>query len=189
MKRSNWLLLLLLAIVISVYYLVMNGKKDATEDLALDSTQTAYLIQETGSILQVIRIYDNDYHIVEMNRDLDGTWTVSLPASGEADQSVVSATESQLGSLQIVADLGSVTNLADFGILVPGYTVKLTYDNGIQHKIEIGNKTPTNNGYYVQLDDGSISIVSQYSIDALVNFIDNPPYPATPIMESTNTTP
>lgn len=189
MKRSNWLLLLILAILIGAYFLIKNDKGEATDDLVPDSTQASYLIQETDSVLQIIRIYDNDYHIVEMSRELDGTWIVSLPTSGAADQSAVTAAESQLSALQIITDLGSVTNLADFGILVPEYTVKLTYDNGIQRKIEIGSKTPTNNGYYVQLDDGSISIVSQYSIDAIVKLIKNPPYPATPTMESTNTTP
>lgn len=91
MKRSNWLLLILLGIVIGAYYLIQNNKSEATEDLTPDSTETEYLLQETDSVLQIIRIFDNDYHIVEMSRDLDGSWIVSIPDSGEADQSAVTA--------------------------------------------------------------------------------------------------
>lgn len=185
MKRSNWVLLVLLAIAVGTYFLVKDlGEKKAAEATPTAAASTSYLVQETDTILQTVRIYDHDYHIVEMARDQAGLWTVSLPTVSAADQSLAGEAESQIGSLRIVSDLGAVSNLADFGLLAPAYTVKLGYANGVRHKIEVGNLTPTSSGYYVQFDDGAVYVISQYNLDPILNLITRPPYPPTPVPEA-----
>lgn len=184
MKRSNWILLILLALSIGAYFLIKaNADKNAAEETPVAASNL--LIEATGDVLQRIRIYDNDYNIVELVRDENALWTVSLPTAGEADQSLASAAETQLGALGITSQLGMVANFGDFGLEFPAYTIKLTYYSGAQHKIEVGDLTPTNTGYYVQLDDGDVYVVSQYSLDSILGLIRNPPYPPTPTPEPT----
>jgi hypothetical protein len=65
------------------------------------------------------------------------------------------------------------------GLEIPAYTLELGFISGKSHKIEIGNITPTNSGYYIRYDDGEIYVISQTGIDALVNLLIAPPYPAT----------
>lgn len=179
MKRSNWILLLLLAISIGVYFL-LKAKADKNAAEETPTATSSLLINAAGDVLQSIRIYDKDYHIVELVRNENGLWTVSLPTAGEADQSLAGAAESQIGALGVTSQLGMVSNFGDFGLDFPAYTIKLTYYSGIQHKIEVGDLTPTNSGYYVQLDDGDVYVVSQYSLNAVLSLLQNPPYPPTP---------
>jgi Domain of unknown function (DUF4340) len=189
MKRSNWVLLTILALSIGGYFLLkyQSEKKAASEPTSTPST--SYLAQESGSALQSIRISDKDNHIVELKRGEDNLWTVTLPTPGAADQSLAGEAETQLGALGVVSDLGTVTNLGDFGLDTPAYTIVLAFTNGVQHTLEVGNLTPTSSGYYVQQDNGTVYVVSQYSLDSVLNLIQNPPYPPTPTPEPANVTP
>jgi hypothetical protein len=189
MKRSNWVLLLLLAVAIGAYFLINYRKDKTAAEVTPTVVGTSFLFQETDTVLQSIRIYDQDYHIVELTRGQGNLWTVSLPTPGAADQSLAGAAETQLGALQVVTELGTVPSLSDFGLTFPAYTIKLGFANGVEHKIELGNLTPTSSGYYVQLDDGQVYVVSQYSLDAVLTLIDNPPYLPTSTPEPATVTP
>lgn len=187
MKRSNWVLLAILALMIGAFWLI----KYQSDKKAAEATpaSTGYLAQEADTVLQNIRIYDNDYRIVEITRGTDGLWTVSLPSAGQADQSLAVAAETQLNALRIASKLGAVADLSEYGLTFPAYTIKLSFFNGIQHKIEVGNLTPTSSGYYVQLDDGQVYVVSQYSLDPVLALIQNPPYLPAPTPEAATPTP
>jgi hypothetical protein len=179
MKRTSWILLILLVIATSAYFLIKyRADKSAAEPTEIPAI-SSYLVQETVGILNRIRIYDKDYHIVEIQRNQDGFWDVTLPTPGTADQSLAGQAESQLNALPIVTRIGQVASLGDFGLTFPVYTIKLAYSNAAEHKIEIGDSSPTSSGYYVQLDDDEVYVVSQYSLDAILALVSNPPYPAT----------
>jgi len=179
MKRSNWILLILLALTIGVYFLLQErSEKNAVEETPVAPSDL--LIETNGDVLKSIRIYDHDYHIVELVRDQSGAWAVSLPNAAAADQSLAGAAEIQVNALGIVTQIGTVANFGDFGLDAPAYTIKLSYYSGAQHKIEVGDLTPTSSGYYVQLDDGDVYVVSQYSLDAVLELVNNPPYLPTP---------
>ena len=55
----------------------------------------------------------------------------------------------------------------------------LGFVSGSTHKIEVGNLTPTSSGYYVRFDGGKIYVIAQSGIDALLNLLTSPPFPAT----------
>ncbi len=181
MKRTTWVLLILLVIVTGVYYLVTTRAKNAAVEEVETPVMTSYLIEVTDNTLNSLRIYDKDYHIVELQRDQDGYWSITLPTPEVADQALMMSAETQLYAMRIVAELGKVDSLADFGLAFPAYTIKLTFMDGRQNKIEVGNSTPTNSGYYVQLDDGEVFVVSINSIDSLLTLLSNPPYQVTAV--------
>ena len=73
----------------------------------------------------------------------------------------------------------------------PAYTIDLTFASGIKHIIQVGSLTPTTSGYYVRYDARNLYVVSQSGIDALLNLLTAPPFPATetplPTIEGTAT--
>jgi len=180
MKRSNWILIVLFALSVGTYFLIKYQKDKTEAEVTPEFTEASFLIQENDTVLQNIRIFDNEYRIVEVRRGEDGFWAVTLPSPGAADIALVSAAESQLSALQVVSDLGNVAQLEDFGLVSPIATIKLTYLNGVKHLIEVGNLTPTNSGYYVQLDDNSVYVVSQYGLESALKLVSSPPYQPTP---------
>ena len=46
--------------------------------------------------------------------------------------------------------------------------------------VQVGDITPTNSGYYVRKEDGSILVISKYGMESLLNLILYPPYEETP---------
>jgi hypothetical protein len=176
MKRVSWILLILLAIAVGVYFLLKYRANTSTAESTGMPVVTNYLVQETENTLTGIRMYDQDYHIVALERNSGGFWDVTVPVPGTADQALATEAETQINALEITTVIEQVSSLADFGLDFPAYTIKLVFTNDIKHKIEVGNSTPTGSGYYVRLDDLSIYVVSQYSLDAVLTLISNPPY-------------
>ncbi len=177
-KRPTWILLVILALVLVVYFVIKN-QASMTAASSTPTPSDTFLITPLDSTLQVLRITDSQDHIFQMQRDTSGTWVVTLPSSGIADQGLAGAAESQVGALRIVTTLDSSLNVADAGLSTPVDTIELTFVNNLRHVIQVGNLTPTGSGYYVHFDSGKLFVVSQAGIDALLKLLTAPPFPST----------
>jgi hypothetical protein len=179
MKRTTWILLIILIITIGVYLLIKHQADISDGEGSETPVASTYLGQESDAILISIRMYDNNHHVLEMQRSQDGFWEINLPVPGTADQSLATKAETQLAALQIVSSIGKVSSLDDFGLTFPAYSIILAYSNGVEHKLDVGDQSTIGSGYYIRLDDGDVFVVGLYSIDAVLNLINNPPYPPT----------
>ncbi len=71
-------------------------------------------------------------------------------------------------------------DLAEFGLDTPQARVIIQAYTGTTVLL-IGDMTPTENDYYVQrADDPTVYVVSRYLIDRVLEWLETPPYPATP---------
>jgi hypothetical protein len=188
-KRPTWILLIVLALVVVSYYVIKNRPSATSTQATPTALGNNFLVTQADGTLQILRISDKQNRTVQMQRDTSGTWNVMQPTSGAADQSLASAAETQVGALRIVTALDNSLNLGDAGLESPPYTIELTFNSGIKHVIRVGTLTPTSSGYYVQYDSGNLYVVAQSGIDALLNLLTSPPFPATetpvPTIEST----
>jgi hypothetical protein len=178
-KRSTWIMLFVLCLVVGTYFFVRAKKSNTQADITPTPTGTAYLITPADGTLQTLRINDAQKHITEMTRDTSGNWVITLPSTGPADLSATGAAETQIGALRIVSELANQLNLTDAGLDVPAYTLTLTFRGGAQHVIEVGSLTPTTSGYYVWFDKQNIYVIGQDGIDALTKLILAPPFATT----------
>ncbi len=177
-KRPTWILLAVLALAVGAYFLVKNQPSKAN---ALTATPTAnsFLITQADGVLQSLRISDNKGNNFQMQRDLSKAWVITAPTSGAADQGLAGAAETQVGALRIVTILETPPTPSAIGLATPADTMELGFVSGASHKIEVGSMTPTSSGYYVRFDGGKIYVIEQSGIDALVNLLTAPPFPAT----------
>jgi hypothetical protein len=178
-KRPTWILLVILALVIGAYFVIKNRPSATSTEATPTALGNNFLVTPADGTLQILHISDTQNRVVQMQRDASGTWIVTLPTLGDADQSLAGAAETQVGALRIVTTLENSLNLADAGLDTPAYTLELTFASGVQHVIQVGTLTPTTSGYYVRYDAGNLYVVSQSGIDALLNLLTAPPYPAT----------
>ena len=189
-KRSTWILLVILALAVGAYFLIEN-QPSKVNALTPTATGGSFLIPQVEGVLQSLHIIDNKGNNFQMQRDLTKSWVITAPTSGAADQGLAGAAETQVGSLSIVATLNSPPDLNAVGLTVPAYTIDLVFVNGTSHKIEVGNLTPTSSGYYVRFDGKEIFVIEQSGIDSILNLLKSPPFPATatpvPTSESTST--
>jgi hypothetical protein len=189
-KRSTWILLAILALVVGAYFLVKNHPFKANTPTPT-TTAAAYLITKADGVLQYLRITDDKGNNFQMQRDLSKAWVITAPSSGAADQGLASAAETQVGAFSIVTSLTSPPDLAASGLASPADTIQLGFVTGAGHKMEVGNLTPTSSGYYIRFDGGKIYVIEKSGIDAILNLLTAPPFPATatslPTLESATT--
>ena len=190
-KRPTWILLVILVLVIVAYFVIKSRLSATSTQPTPIALGNNFLITQADGTLQSLRIYDKQNRIVQMQRDTSGTWILTLPTPGAADQSLAGAAETQIGALRIVTTLDNQLNLIDAGLDSPSYTLELTFVSGLQHVIQVGTLTPTNSGYYVRDDAGNLYVVSQPGIDALLKLLTAPPFASTgtpaPTIEETAT--
>ena len=176
-KRSTWVLLILLILAVGAYFLFKAHASKTSQ--ATPTPSSTYLVTAADGTLQSLQISDTKGDTVRMQRDPSKVWVLTAPTAGTADQGLAGAAESQVGALAVVTDLAAPTDLTTFQLTTPAYKINLTFDNGVQHMIEVGGLTPTGSGYYVRFDSKRIVVVKQDGIDSLLNLLKSPPYPAT----------
>ncbi len=190
-KRTTWILLFILALALIAYFAIKARSSAISSQATPTSLADIFLVTQADGTLQVLHIADKQNRLFQMQRDSSGTWIVTEPIPGTADQSLAEAAGTQVGALRIVTTLDSSLNLGDAGLDTPAYTIDLTFASGIKHIIQVGSLTPTTSGYYVRYDARNLYVVSQSGIDALLNLLTAPPFPATetplPTIEGTAT--
>ncbi len=187
-RRSTWLVLLLLAVVVGAYYYLKGHPLKSSQPTPTAQGNT-YLITPADGTLQSLEIADAEGNQVRMQRDLSKKWVVTAPKTAEADQGLAGAAETQVGALLIVATLDSAPDPSATGLATPADTIDLTFDTGKAHKLEVGGMAPTKSGYYVRFDSTKVYVISKDGIDSLLNLLKSPPFPPTPTPEFTNTPP
>jgi hypothetical protein len=177
-KRSTLILLVILALVVGAYFLIKNQPAKG-KTLTPTATGSSFLITQAQGVLQSLSISDNKGNKFQMQRDLSKSWVITAPSSGVADQGLASAAETQVGALSILTQLQTPPDLSVVGLAGPAYTMQLGFVNGSSHKIDVGIISPTGSGYYVRFDGGKIYVIEKSGIDAILNLLTSPPFPAT----------
>jgi hypothetical protein len=178
MKRSMWMLIFLFLIVLGVFFFIKY--REENETTAVPTSDKLYLFnfdEQKGKITN-IRIQDSDNYIF-LKRDANEQWQIEEPFSSPADQGTVTMAETQIYALSVKSIVENVQDVEVFGFNSPKYIFEIGFSNGEMGKFEVGEKTPTETGYYVRMDN-KVYIVFQYNIDALANLLTSPPYLETP---------
>jgi len=179
-KRSTWILLAVLALFIGAYfYLKAHPLQLSAPTPTPTATESSFLITKEDDTLTKVVITDAQGNTFQMGRDAAGNWAITQPELAAADQSQAEAAETQLFALKVVTTLETSPSPDAIGLDPAADTISLEFSSSRQQILEVGGLTPTSSGYYVQLED-KIYVVSQYSIDAVVKLLQNPPYLATP---------
>ncbi len=185
-KKPTIVILVILVLVIAAF-LITKAHPFQSSSATPTAMGQQFLVTSSDGILMKMIIQDNNGNSVEIQRDPSQAWIVILPELGAADQGLAGAAETQVGALKILTELATPPPLIEMGLDAPSLTISLDFNSGIHHQINVGNLTPTSNGYYVQFDGGTIYVVSESGIDSLRNLLTQPPYQptATPTMTAT----
>ncbi|HXQ36792.1 MAG TPA: DUF4340 domain-containing protein [Anaerolineales bacterium] len=176
MRRSTVIYLLLFLLLAGAYYYLNNREQPADISLTLEPTEEVkYLFTAVDGMPTRIHIESKAGDIVEVARDADNAWTLTLPTEAKADQASAEAAASQVTTMQIVDTIPDV-DPDIVGLTDPEYTMTVEFTSGVERKVDIGVITPSESGYYVRDTSGDIVIVTRSSVDALLELLTNPPY-------------
>ena len=177
--------LLLAALIVGAYFI--NKNKEAAVDTETTATTEPAFIFGTDSVVSSIEIKPTDGEAVKVTRGSDNAWALELPFETEANQGLVEAAASQITALKIIQEIDDDPSI--FGLDTPAYLITIEFADGKSSTLEIGDATPTNNGYYVRVDKEKMAIVGLSSIDALTSLSFSPPYLNTPTPTALPATP
>jgi hypothetical protein len=177
-KRPTWILLILLILAIGSYFF-FKSHPSASSVATPTALGDKFIFTTADGTLQTLLISDNQGNTFQMLRDPSGTWVITKPTTGVADQSLASAADTQVGALRILTTLDTQPDPTTIQLSNPAHTMEMGFSTKAQHQLEIGALTPTSSGYYVRVDGGTIYVISKAGIDALLNLLTAPPFPAT----------
>lgn len=193
MVRKNTLILFGVFLVLVLgFFWFQKYKADNSSTITLGNDTTTetpptYLFDLTPEKLTDIKIEGSDGQVVELQKDVDGTWLMVQPPalSTGTDQTTISTALSQVGTVRVLSELENSPPLDVVGLNNPGTTITFSLVQGDPLTVEVGAAAPTGNGYYVSVNGDPPKLVDKYLIDKLTAFLTTPPLLATPVISST----
>jgi len=176
-RRNTWILLIVLVALVGAAFYLNNQKKTSATSATPASQQYLFTSQDGKSPTDIKIVDTAAGNSVEIARDSTGTWVVKAPTAAAASQGQAEAAATQITSLSLFGDVQ--LGLDVVGLDKPAYVMTVTFDSAKTHKVLIGQMTPIQTGYYVQVDGGRVVVADKSGIDSLVGMLTAPPYLAT----------
>lgn len=178
-RAGTWIAVLLLIALIGLTFFLKSEKgKSILADATPISTPVALFSAEDGGVSS-IEIKPAEGESVKVARNAENVWAMEMPITAEADQGLAEAAATQVSALQVLSQIENA-NPEIFGLKNPAFVIALEFQSGSKHTLEVGDATPTNNGFYVRLENGRIMIANQDGISSLLQLVYSPPYLNTP---------
>jgi hypothetical protein len=114
--------------------------------------------------------------------NLNNTWSITDAQNTPVDQGKVQQLLSSLTGLQATATL-DINALSSFGLVTANQVITIDSSNGT-FVLKVGKVTPTNSGYYVQVDNHAPVVVDKNSLDSVLTSMNREallPATATPL--------
>ncbi len=179
MNRRTTLILVGVFIVLGLYtwWLETSSKNQAASPTPVPTVE-AKLWSFTADQVTGLQVTDNTSgQSVVVQKDAQGQWNVVKPEARVADSSTVGSATSSLVNLTIMANITSTTDLAQFGLVKPAFTLQTDLSNGTALTATIGDKIPTGNGYYLlRAGEATPLAVADYGLQPLLDWLKTPPY-------------
>src|SRR5574341_987340 len=98
-RRNTWVLLFILAGLIGLTFYLKNQQTRAEAE-ATPTAGISYLFTSAEGLPSGIKIEAATGESVEVTREANGKWVLKAPVQAEADQGLVEAAATQVGSLR-----------------------------------------------------------------------------------------
>jgi hypothetical protein len=177
-RRSTWIILGIFLLLLASTLVWQRYRKDA-EARVTPTTEQEMLLNLTSQVIG-LRIEGFGSQIVEVIRDEQGQWKLTVPEGHETDTDSVESAVSQLSNLSILSTFDQGLDLGNTGLMVPVYRITISLEDRQQINVYVGKATATGSGYYVRLGEKDVSVVSKYNLDSILNLSQNPPIKSTP---------
>lgn len=172
-RRSTWILLLLFALLLAGAFLWQRSQEENAEQEPTPTSPVMMLGLDTIQIRD-LKIEDAQGGRAYLRRVGGSSWIMTEPERHNLDVEVMSQKLDQLSLMSPLSTLADPPAMDQIGLEDPAYTLTVTDESGKDHILEVGDKTATQSGYYVRFN-GNVYVVSQMTIDELVDMLANPP--------------
>jgi hypothetical protein len=123
-------------------------------------------------------IEDDQERRVTVQKDEDGAFVLLEPAVSRESTDAVTIFNAiiSLAGTEVTVDLDSPPAPDVIGLDEPAYKITLSFEDGKDILLLVGDETLTKTGYYVTLEDSDMpKVVARYPIDTLLGWLDAAP--------------
>lgn len=187
-RTGTWVAVLVFAAVIAALVYINRNPLETADSEITPAAEEAFLFPEAG-IVTSIEVKPLEGDAVKLERNESQAWVLTQPDEVEADQGLAEAAASQIAALRIVTEVDNSKDPSIFGFDQPAYVITIAFEGGTTSTLEVGDTTPSANGYYVRMDGEKFYVVALSGIGALTNLSSAIPYlnTPTPIPTATST--
>ncbi len=161
-------IILLALLFISSIIAILHSRKDQ-QRIQITPTNPVGEIIQTEQIKSIFFYFNQGEDNLLITKNATGDWHFTDKPDLIASVKTVDAIINQIASLQIVRELDIAETLDPYGLAIPIAWIILTYQDGTEYVLEIGEPTPVESGYYVKLNSPQISIADYDQIVNLLN--------------------
>jgi len=189
-RKQTWILLAVFVVLLGATLLLRQNPSFSAANQT--PTATSFPRVFTGieaSKVDRLEIKSDKGKDVVIQKNSDGTWSFVNNEAGAVDQGKAIQLISSLFSMNTIGLMDASTSLPDIGLSPASQTILISGDGGnISSAFSIGNATPTDSGFYVQLDKQAPGIVEKSALNEILDLFNEPglkletptPLPATP---------
>lgn len=186
LRSGTWGALAAIVLVIAgVFY--VNRQAEVKANATPTPGEEETFVFEEDVVVTGIEIAPAEGDAVRLERNDEKEWALTKPEKTEASQGAAEAAASQIGALKIILPIENAEDPAVFGFDKPDYVITVDFEDGTTSVLEVGDLTPSENGYYVRVDGEKVYVTALSGIDALTSLTIFPPYLNTPTPSPTAT--
>jgi hypothetical protein len=183
MNRTTTIVLVVVLAALALYTVMVQNPRDQA---AAEATPTGDALPQvvwttTGDQIVSLRVTDTAANrSVGVQKDAQGTWTVTEPTAGPADGNRLLSLTNSVALMSVTSVLTSTTDLAQYGVLSPTYTLELGLADGQKLRAAVGAQAPVGDGYFLLREgDANVMVVPGFGLEPLLELLNTPPYAPT----------
>jgi hypothetical protein len=174
-RRSTFIVIAVFVILLGILLYLQNRPAEEL-DISTPTPTPEAVIDLAITDVTGLRIVNAEGSIFYATRDVAGTWTLVQPSlQGVLESGTIDAKLQGIIYLQPLTSMDASIGLEVLGLVDPRYVVRLSLVDGREILYEIGEETPTQSGYYVQLNNTDVFVAQKFSMDSVLGMLETIP--------------
>jgi hypothetical protein len=186
MIRRSTLIVVILFVLVAGFWIYLQKKPASSQSAQATLTPAPSLLNLAANSVTAFKLVDSEGQVM-IRVGTDGQWTVEQPANSTITPGNIQEILSQLAGISVVLSFTSAPPEEGTGLGKPAYTLSISTTTGPDRVIKVGMATPTDSGYYVQVDQALPVVISKNAIDRVAELLRSTRPTPTPLPSSTVT--
>ena len=185
-KKNTQIVLLVFGILLVVVFALRQRPAAEEEEFPTPTPDALAFLDFSALEVVSIRVEDAEGSLVLAERgEGEGTWTLIEPEAPaeETDAATIEAAVGEATRLTALSTFDEAPEAEVLGLDPPQYTITILLESGEEIVILVGNVTPPDTGYYVQVtqaNDEATAVVGKFGLDPILDLLRMPPILGTP---------
>jgi hypothetical protein len=164
-KKSTWIMLVIFLVAVGFTYYFQNSPTPVVNPTPLPTLLPKLVSGWVSSDIIQIDVQKSDNKFFSIQRDSTGQWELANLDTRPLDQGKVEELISTIMATTVQTSLKQGQEMDMLGLMNPAIIIKMKNTKGEGLNINVGNATPTDSGYYVQINQDLPVVIGKTNAD------------------------